>query len=1046
MPFVRNDQGEIRWARPGKDDVQIITQGIRDAASTGEVIELDDDRLSAIVASVLPVQTSKALRQANVHSYKAIRNLVTGEKHPVDIIMPVYNSIHLVHQAIEAVLRRTDWPFRLTIVNDASDEATSEILEHYADTWPSKVTVIHNASNRGFASTVNRGIRSTNNPYIVLLNSDVLVTQGWLTKMLMALESDPRNQIVNPVTNNTAMIAVPMAQGCSYLAMNRVFEEFSQRRYPEIIPTGFCFLFPRSLVDQIGEFDESYENFGEETDFWMRTVNYVHDKHFPHYRAVLADDTFVFHERGTSFSILGEVEHQQLRNVASARFHHMWPKFRPEWGKAFDPEVALGPLKRPIPSDLIVQEGQRRICWVVHDTRMCGGMKYIADIINSMVDEGYDARVALVARDPKNLPSVLPEIRTAPILFNSIKEFEEEFDQRVFSHGVVVASTAELAGSVKRLTDRVEDLTPLLHVQSYEPELTDDPALQASITDSFKLIPNIISSSNWITEKLKELQVPVLATISPGVDQYLFYPRDRESGDERPTVMFSLIPTYPFKGAERGVETIKHLLKRAKKENMDIRVMAYGVDVIKDCPNVVCLGSVRQGHLAKQLANEVDVFVDPAHNHSYGMPALEALASGCEVVCWNNKGIIEYMDDKTTVMEADLDPEAASTVILQHLKNRRSREVSEPIQYEHNRIMSVVNFVCALDQHLFPGEERKKIVVTVPHLRKHGGPTSILEYATALQDLGHDVSILCILREVHPEVVKKYNLPIFFEADSLPDCDILITFSDCEQNAMFSTTPKAKKKVLLKLSHNERFLRTENDSLNMKWDKVITSTDELARKCAEVQPGWKHPEIEAERIGWWHYGHTIFDSQPDKRSYGDGVNVPIVISTLIHRHPLKGTNEALSVLEHILAEQEYEVRCVGIGEVPKWEPPLWMKNNYLMNLSRKQLAEVLGKSDIWLSASHTEGLGRMALEAMSAGVACVLSDTGAEYAVHEENCLLYPVGDLDGMKDAIKRLIEEKELRRKIVVNGYKTALASAAQREETLNNLDRMIRGLFRG
>ncbi|KKL70806.1 hypothetical protein LCGC14_2101200, partial [marine sediment metagenome] len=73
-----------------------------------------------------------------------------------------------------------------------------------------------NKKNRGLAATVNRGIEHGENHYICVLNSDVIVTKGWLKKMVLAIEADERNKIVNPCSNNTALINIPLQQGYDY--------------------------------------------------------------------------------------------------------------------------------------------------------------------------------------------------------------------------------------------------------------------------------------------------------------------------------------------------------------------------------------------------------------------------------------------------------------------------------------------------------------------------------------------------------------------------------------------------------------------------------------------------------------------------------------------------------------------------------------------------------------------------------------------------------------------------------------------------------------
>jgi len=55
------------------------------------------------------------------------------------------------------------------------------------------------------------------------------------------------------------------------------------------------------------------------------------------------------------------------------------------------------------------------------------------------------------------------------------------------------------------------------------------------------------------------------------------------------------------------------------------------------------------------------------------------------------------------------------------------------------------------------------------------------------------------------------------------------------------------------------------------------------------------------------------------------------------------------------------------------------------------------------------------------GVSVIKKVTGIEeYAVDGENCLI--VEDIQSAKNAVRKLIEDDELRKKIIENGYKTA------------------------
>lgn len=1051
MPFITDNELLI-WKDPTPDDVAYVRNRIltRDG-DQGEDLPLPvglEEKVAEAVSDMIPKYRNQITVEANSRFYKAVDQFLSSDRATVDIILPVHGAIHITEKCIRAVLERTKWPYHLTIVDDASDEFTNKILQRFANTYPEKITLITNKRNRGFAATVNRGMRATDGRYVLLLNSDVIVTPGWLTKMVLALEASPRNQIVNPVTNNTAIINVEMSQGASYLQMNQIFELYAARRYPEIMPTGFCFMFRRELLSEIGYFDEGFENYGEETDYWMKVITRTDNGVFKRWRGVLADDCYVFHERGSSYTALGEEEHMRLRKLASGRFHRMWPQFA-GWRKNFNEHKILGPMRQRIsPTVLNALPADYKICWVVHSVQFCGGMKLIADTVNELNERGVDAKVALIQRpDDDNKPYIpLADLRTAPVVFKNREHFLAEFGQQVFESGIVVAATAELAVPVKQLCSQLPNIKPLLHVQSYEPALVLDEESRNVVKGNFKLINDVISTSNWISQELKDQGVKIIDTVHPGVDQKVFYPRDRESGDERLTVTIPMIPAYHFKGYNRGVGLIKELWKLAEEKGEEIRILAYGTDKVAEAPMAVGLGALTPLKLANVLGNETDVFVDPSTVHSYGLPSLEALACGCAVVCWDNRGIREYAKQgKTaTILANSISVTEAAASIFNVLLDAKKRKKMAESKYHHDMLRRhdreylIDRFINTLEKHFKLRRKTYRVVMVTPHLRKHGGPTTIVEIANGLAKRGHNVSITSVYPDINPEVAEYTELPIDINPENIPPCDFLITNSDNPLNDKFAVLPQVKKKIMLKLSHNERFKAEETMGMVQPWDHVITSTGWLKKVCGATTEGWEYePFHNVTRVGWWHYNHAKMKTPPGNRTYG-GEDRPISIATLIHHHPLKGTVEAGEAMKVLKEKYKDKIYCIGIGEVSRkqFKCPTWME--YVESPNRGQMANALSQVDIWLGASHTEGLGRMGLEAMSAGAACVLTDTGAEYAKNLENCILVPIGDHAAMIEAIEKLLDNPDLARRIRIMGYRTAeeMASPDACLDTIENV----------
>ena len=90
-------------------------------------------------------------------------------------------------------MRQTGPNWELIVVNNGSTDGTADYLAGVQDASPVPVTVIANATNRGFPAAINQGLQYARGEYLVLLNNDVVVTDGWLGQLIgLARQSLPR--------------------------------------------------------------------------------------------------------------------------------------------------------------------------------------------------------------------------------------------------------------------------------------------------------------------------------------------------------------------------------------------------------------------------------------------------------------------------------------------------------------------------------------------------------------------------------------------------------------------------------------------------------------------------------------------------------------------------------------------------------------------------------------------------------------------------------------------------------------------------------------
>ena len=100
------------------------------------------------------------------------------------IIIPSCNPLESTRQCIAALRRYTRRPWELIVVDDGSSDETSAYLESVRDAVSVPVTVITNVTSRGIAAAINQGLKAARGEYLVLLNNDVVVTDGWLGQLI----------------------------------------------------------------------------------------------------------------------------------------------------------------------------------------------------------------------------------------------------------------------------------------------------------------------------------------------------------------------------------------------------------------------------------------------------------------------------------------------------------------------------------------------------------------------------------------------------------------------------------------------------------------------------------------------------------------------------------------------------------------------------------------------------------------------------------------------------------------------------------------------
>jgi len=201
-------------------------------------------------------------------------------------------------------------------------------LDELAARYP-QVKVIRNGENLGFAGGNNVGISAASGEYVCLLNSDTVVTDSWLERLIRPLAADPRLGLVGPVTNSITGVQklspvdynektlAGLAEFAAGIATAR-----AGRTDPALWLVGYCVLVRRELLLRVGGLDEGFGlgNF-EDTDFCLRSF-------LAGYGSAVVNDCFIHHFGSRSFL--------ENRLDYATQMDEKFEIFRHKWGLADD--------------------------------------------------------------------------------------------------------------------------------------------------------------------------------------------------------------------------------------------------------------------------------------------------------------------------------------------------------------------------------------------------------------------------------------------------------------------------------------------------------------------------------------------------------------------------------------------------------------------------------------------------------------------------------------------------------------------------------------
>lgn len=310
----------------------------------------------------------------------------------LSVIIVSYNTKALTLQAVESVFssiknsRKLKEDTEVFVVDNNSTDGSSEAIRSLQKKHP-HLHLLQNADNLGFAAANNRAIAEANGSYFLLLNSDTVVLDGALEKMIETFEA-------HPLTSDTAVLertfdkldhlgilaaqllnpdGTQQAQGGSFPTLlsltvqmlllddipvigkflpstqhtGKNSRSHGEQLYQQDWVGGTAMMIRKEVVAEVGPLDASIFMYGEDIEFCMRAQ-------YHHWDVAVLPTAHITHFGSASSSsknaIIGELK----------GYIYIWAKHKPIWQKPLAKWlIQLGILLRVILFGTMIRDVHR---------------------------------------------------------------------------------------------------------------------------------------------------------------------------------------------------------------------------------------------------------------------------------------------------------------------------------------------------------------------------------------------------------------------------------------------------------------------------------------------------------------------------------------------------------------------------------------------------------------------------------------------------------------------------------------------------------------
>ena len=635
----------------------------------------------------------------------------------VDVIICIHNAYNDVQRCLESLANCHDPRTRLLLIDDGSAEETASFVQSYAST--KHLRLIRNNTARGYTYAANQGLSASTADCVVLLNSDTIVTPGWLDAMLAVLASDPRIGIVGPLSNTASWQSIPYIEEDGDWKSNAIPESLSLNGYAEtlrhLMPrhhavvgfiNGFCMLLRREIIEDVGLFDEDTfgRGYGEENDFCLRA-------HKKDWKLAVCLQAYVFHAQSKSYSNERRVQLCLDADRLLDAKHGSRLKHKQLARTMAHPLLQFGRIASEEAESLhhtyaqITKNYQgRRILFLLPAGHSGGGSNVVIAEARALRQAGVDVWIANLPHYRKTFLASYCNLDIPCCYFDledsgSLALQTKGFDAVIATHNTSAHWLANLWQQ-----DPEQPLHLGYYIQDYEPLFyrKDEKGWKIAYGSYLLKAPlRRFCKTQWTADTIYAEAGVACTPIGPSIDAIQFSPSSHQlepgSDSSAPVTIAAMVRTSCERRQPEITAKVLHMLHEHFGKSVrlfsfgssDAELLALG---IKPGQSFINLGRLSPVAVAA-LMHDTDLFIDASEFQAMGLTAMEAMASGCMVVGPSKGGLPEIIGEDGEPLATCIDTRSPDIILgacIELIQDKKTRKLRAARSLQVSRYHPVI--------------------------------------------------------------------------------------------------------------------------------------------------------------------------------------------------------------------------------------------------------------------------------------------------------------------------------------------------------------------